>query len=175
MQDGTGTLIPMKTGSEPAAAVVVAKIAPLYFVLSFDSVETNGLAPRYVVGIERQGAANPAMRRKTQRYVSPDDPKKDAFTLTKVKGAPENPDELELKLTDAGDTVVIGPGRPYQRADAYATDLRYDPEKKNFPARRAGSEISFAGGDYIIVAIDADEVILLDESNQKKTTLRYTP
>jgi hypothetical protein len=170
-----GTLIPIKTGGEPAAAVVVAKISPLYFVVSFDSVETNGISPRYVIGIERQAAANPAMRRKTQRYVSLDDPKKDAFTLIKAKGDPVNPDELDLKLSDTGDIVAVAPGKPYQRADAYAADLRYDAEKKNFPARRQGSEISFAGGDYIVVAIDADEVILSDQSNQKKTTLRYTP
>jgi hypothetical protein len=170
-----GTLIPVKTGSQPAADVVVAKIIPLYYVLSLDSVVTNGLAPRYVVGVEHQGAANPTQRRKQQRFVSPDDPKKDAFTLLQVKGVPENPDELVLKLADTGETVSIGPGKPYQRVDAYAADLRYDPEKKIFPAKRVGAGISFAGGDYIVVAIDDDEVVLFDQSNQKKTTLRYAP
>jgi hypothetical protein len=169
------TMFPIKTGSEPAAAVVVARISPLYFVLSFDSVETNGIAPRYVIGVEHQGAMNLAMRRKQQRFVSLDDPKKDAFTLLQVKGAPENPEELVLKLSDTGDTVVIKPDQPYQRADAYAADLRYDPEKKIFTARRVGSGISFGGGDYIVVAIDVGEVVLFDQSNQKKTTLRYAP
>jgi hypothetical protein len=170
-----GTLIPVKTGSQPAADVVVAKIIPLYYVLSLDSVVTNGLAPRYVVGVEHQGAANPAQRRKQQRFVSPDDPKKDAFTLLQVKGVPENPDELVVKLADTGETVSIAPNKPYQRVDAYAADLRYDPEKKIFPTKRVGSGISFAGGDYIVVAIDDDEVVLFDQSNQKKTTLRYAP
>jgi hypothetical protein len=170
-----GTLIPVKAGSQPAADVVVAKIIPLYYVLSFDSVETNGITPRYVVGVERQAAAYPAQRRKQQRYVSPDDPKKDVFTLMQVKGPVENPNELVLKLADTGETVSIAPGKPYQRADAYAADLRYDPEKKSFPARRVGAGISFAGGDYIVVAIDANEVVLFDQSNQKKTTLRYAP
>ncbi len=170
-----GTLVPVKTGSQPAADVVVAKIIPLYYVLSFDSVETNGITPRYVVGVERQAAANPAMRRKQQRYVSPDDPKKDVFTLMQVEGPADNPTGLVLKLSDTGETVTIAPGKPYQRVDAYAADLRYDPEKKVFPARRVGSELSFAGGDYIVVAIDDDEVVLFDQSNQKKTTLRYAP
>jgi hypothetical protein len=170
-----GTLIPVKNGSEPAKDVTVAKIIPLNFVLSFDSVETNGITPRYVVGVERQGAAMPAMRRKQQRFVSMDDPKKDAFTLIQVKGPAENPDALVLKLSDTGETVTITPGKPYQRTDAYAADLRYDPEKKNFPARRVGSEISFEGEEYIVVAIDDHEVVLFDQSNQKKTTLRYAP
>jgi hypothetical protein len=170
-----GTLTPVKSGSQPASAVVVAKINPLYFVISLDSVVTNGLAPRYVVGVEHQGAANPAQRRKQQRFVSPDDPKKDAFTLLQVKGAAENPDELVLKLADTGETVSIAPGKPYQRTDAYSADLRYDPERKFFTAKRVGAPISFAGGDYIVVAIDDDEVVLFDQSNQKKTTLRYAP
>jgi hypothetical protein len=170
-----GTLIPVKAGSQPATAVVVARIMPLYYVISFDSVVTNGVTPRYVIGVERQAAANPVMRRKQQRFVSPDDPKKDAFTLMQVKGAAENPGELVLKLSDTGETVSIAPGKPYQRADAYAADLKYDPEKKNFPGRRVGSAISFGGGDYIVVAIDDDEVVLFDQSNQKKTTLRYAP
>jgi hypothetical protein len=170
-----GSLTPVKGGSQPASAVVVAKIIPLYYVLSLDSVVTNGLAPRYIVGVEHQGAANPAQRRKQQRFVSPDDPKKDVFTLLQVRGAPENPDELVVKLADTGETVSIVPGKPYQRVDAYAADLRYDPEKKIFPAKRVGAGISFAGGDYIVVAIDDDEVVLFDQSNQKKTTLRYAP
>ena len=170
-----GTLIPVKNGSQPAAAVVVAKINPLFYVISLDSVTTNGLAPRYVVGVEHQGAANPAQHRKQQRFVSPDDPKKDAFTLLQVKGAPESPDELVLKLADTGETVSIGASKPYQRTEAYSADLRYDPEKKNFPAKRVGALLSFAGGDYIVVAIDDNEVVLFDQSNQKKTTLHYAP
>jgi len=170
-----GTLIPIKTGSQPAAAVVVVKIIPLYYALSFDSVVTNGVTPRYVIGVERQAAANPAQRRKQQRFVSPDDPKKAEFTLTQVKGPAENPNELILKLADTGETVSLTPGKPYQRADAYAADLRYDPEKKNFSAKRVGAPISFGNGDYIVVAIDSDEVVLFDQSNQKKTTLRYAP
>lgn len=171
-----GSLFPIRTGNEIGpGAVTVSRIIPLYFVLSFDRVETNGITPRYVTGVERQAAMIPALRKPQARYVSMDDPKKDAFTLLQVKGDPENPDALVLKLADSGDTVTITRDKPYRRVEGYAADLRYDPEKKNFPARRVGYPISIAGGDYIVVAITADEVILFDPSNQKKTTLRYTP
>jgi hypothetical protein len=169
-----GRIIKMAAGDEVNLAAVT-KITPLYLVVSFDSVETNGPTPRYVMGIEHQAAPNPAMRHKQQRYVSLDDPKKDAFILIQVKGAPENPDQLILKLSDTGETVAVSIGKPFQRADAYAADLKYDPEKKNFPARRIGSTVSFGGEDYLIVAIDQNEVILSAKSNQKKTTLRYAP
>jgi hypothetical protein len=104
-----------------------------------------------------------------------DDPKKDAFTLVTIKGAAENPDQLILKLTDSGETAVIAPGKPFQRVDAHSADLKYDPENKKFLNRRVGAPISFGGEDYIVVAIDADEVILSAQSNQKKTPLPYKP
>lgn len=170
-----GYPIKIKTGNEIVQAAVVTKIAPLYFAVTLDQVTTNATGARYVIGVERQGAANPAQRRKQQRFVSMDDKKKDAFTLVEVKGTPENPSELVLKLADSGDLISVSKEKPYRRADAYAADLKYDPEKKNFTGRRAGAAISFGGQDYIIVAIDADEVILSDQSNQKHTPLRYAP
>jgi hypothetical protein len=172
-----GTLFPIRTGNEvgPRAAVVT-KITPLYFIISFDSVETNGIAPRYVLGVERQGADKPALRRKQQRYFSPGE-KKDSFILTEVQGDPVDPSGLVLKLTDSGDMVTISKDKPFQRVEAYAADLKYDREKppKNFTGLRPGSRISFGGEDYIVVAVDADEVILSAQSNQKKTPLHYVP
>ena len=99
MADGT---LREATGTTPQAAVVTS-ITPLYTVLTLDSVETNVFGPpRYVIGVERQAAANPVMRHKQQRFVSTDDAKKDVFTLVEVKGPPENPDYLALKLADSG-------------------------------------------------------------------------
>lgn len=170
-----GDLIKIKTGSEIVDAVVVTKITPLNFVVTLDQVTTNLSGARYVIGIERQGAANPAQRRKQQRFVSLDDKKKDAFTLVDVKGDPENPSEVVLKLADDGGTISISKEKPFRRVDAYTADLKYDPERKTFLGRRVGSPISVGGQDYIVVAIDADEVILSAQSNQKRTTLKYTP
>jgi hypothetical protein len=170
-----GDLIKVKTGSEIVEAVVVTKITPLYFLVTLDQVTTNQTGARYAIGVERQGAASPAMRRKVQRFVSMDDKKKDLLTLVNVKGMPESPDEVVLKLADSGDTISISKDKPFQRVDAYTTDLKYDPERKTFSGRRIGSAVSVGGQDYIVVAIDADEVILSAQSNQKRTTLRYTP
>jgi hypothetical protein len=170
-----GDLMKIKTGNEVVEAAAVTKITPLYLVVTLDQVTTNLTGARYVVGLERQAAANPSQRHKQQRFVSMDDKKKDAFTLVDVKGASENPDELILKLADSGETISVTREKPFRRVEAYAADLKYDPEKKNFPGRRIGSGISFAAQDYIVVAIDADEVILSNQSNQKRTTLRYAP
>lgn len=168
-------LIKLKTGNEVGlGALVVTKITPLYLALTFDGVQTNELSTVYIIGVEKQAAPTPALRRKQQRYAAVNE-KKDAFTLVKAEGAPENPSQLVLKLADTGEMVTVTRQKPYQRADAYAVDLRYDPEKKNFTGRREGASVSFGGEDYIIVAIHQNEVILLAQSNQKKTTKKYAP
>ena len=169
-----GNIFPVKTGNEIVEGAVITKITPLNLMLTFDSVETNGVAPRYVIGVERQAAPNPAMRHKRQHYVSVGE-KNEVFTLTAIKGDPENPDQLVLKLADTGEEAVVSKDKPFQRADAYMVDLKYPSENKNFPGKREGAIISFGGEEYNIVAIHQDEVILSAASNQKRTTLRYAP
>ena len=65
-----GTLIKASQLARNRGRQPSRNITPLYLVLTLDSVETNGLAPRYVIGVERQAAPVAAMRRKQQRYVS---------------------------------------------------------------------------------------------------------
>ena len=40
---------------------------------------------------------------------------------------------------------------------------------------RVGDQLTFAGDDYNVIAIDKNEVILLAQSNQKHYTLPYAP
>jgi hypothetical protein len=170
-----GNLIKIKSGKEIGAeAVVITKITPLYFVLALDSVATNELGARYVISVERQAAALPAQRHKRQHYASVGD-KNDTFTVTGVKGAPENPDAIILKLADTGELVALLKDKPYQRADAYSADLKYDPETKKWQGQRVGADLKFNADDYNIIAISQNELVLLQESNQKKWTLPYEP
>jgi len=57
--------------------------------------------------------------------------------------------------------------------DAYIAALKYSPEGKNWQDQRVGDDLKFAGDDYIVVAINQNEVVLSAKSNQKKTTLTY--
>jgi hypothetical protein len=101
----------------------------------------------------------------------------DAFTLRSVNGSLENPAQLELtvQLTDTGEQATISKDKPFRRIDGYSADLKYDPEVKKWQAQRLGADLKFNADDYIIVAIDQNSVILLARSNQKKTTLTYSP
>jgi hypothetical protein len=174
-KDAGGNLIKIKDDNVigPNAAVVT-KITPLYLVVTLDQVETNELGAVYIIGVERQGAPVFPLRRKRQHFATVGE-KNEAFTLTAANGDPNNPDQLVLKLADTGETAVVSKDKPFQRVDGYSADLKYDPENRNFQGRRVGSVISFNGEDYNIVAINADSVILSAQSNQKKTTLRYSP
>jgi len=162
------------TGASPQAAVVTS-IRPLYTTLTLDSVVTNELGARYVISVERQAAATSAMQHKQQRYVSTDDPKKDVFTLVQVKGPPENPDYLVLRLADTGQMINLSKDKPFRRVDGYTADLKYDLENGRWSGQRIGNHLKFAGDDYTIVDINSNEVVLSAQSNQKKWTLRYTP
>ena len=165
----------VKKATSISQGAVVTNIAPLYLVISLDSITTNELGARYVIGVQKQAASTPAKRGKQQRFVSLGDKPNDTFSLVDVKGPAENPDALILKLTDSGETVSVARVQPYHRVDGYMADFRFDPERKIFHARRVGDKVSFGGTDYLVFEVNANELILSDQSNQKKTPLPFNP
>jgi hypothetical protein len=170
-----GHIFKISTGTEVGwRAVVITNISPLYLILSLDAVTTNEMGARYTIGIEKQAAAVVAKRRKQSRYVSVGEKPNDFFSLVEVKGAPENPDALLVKLVDSGEIVEVSKQKPYQRVEAYTVDFRYDPEKKVFRARRVGDRVFFYNTDYVLVDVTQNELVLLDQSNQKKNSLPFT-
>jgi hypothetical protein len=171
------SLIKIKTGNEIGPkAVVITKITPLCLILTLDSIETNEFGARYVISMERQAAVLPAQRAKRQHYASVGE-KNETFTIAEVNGSPGDPAQLKLilQLTDTGERATLSKDKPFRRTDGYSADLKYDPEGKKWQGQRIGADLSFARDDNIIVAINQDTVILLARSNQKKTTLTYSP
>ena len=175
-----GTLVPVKIGLIGQEAVVVTKITPLSLILTLDAIETNEFGARYVISMEREAAVLPAQRGKRQLYASVGEKvgeKNEAFTITDVSGSPGNPAQLKLilQLTDTGEKVTLSKDKPFRRTDGYSVDLKYDPEGKKWQGQRKDADLRFAGDDNIIVAINQDSVILRARSNDKKTTLTYSP
>jgi hypothetical protein len=165
-----GRLIPsQKVGP---TAVTVTNILPLYLKLTLDSVATSDSGPRYVIGIEKQAAVLASQRSKKQSYCSLNPPSKnDTFTMIDVKGKPEDPTQIIVQLNDTTERAAISKDKPFTRVDGYMADLRYDPEKKNWPDKRVGAVLPFNGEDYKIVAINSHEVVL-SAPNQKKWTIK---
>jgi len=168
-----GSLIKIASGNEVGPrAVTISRILPLHFTLTLDSVQTNEFGVRYIIGVERLAAPVAWQRAKRQHYASVGE-KNEAFTITEVQGPPADPTQLILQLTDSGETATISWNKPFRRVDAYMADLKYHPEGKSWDGQRVGDDLKFAGDDYIIVAIDQNQVVLSAASNQKKTTLTY--
>jgi hypothetical protein len=168
-----GSLIKIESGKEVGPqAVVITQTTPLYFVLTLDSVETNEFGARYIIGVERQAAAKPWQRVKRQHYAPVGD-KNEAFTIITAKGTPDNSTQLVLRLTDTGESATLSKDKPFRRIDGYTAGLKYAPEGKSWQDQRVDDVLKFAGDDYIIVAINKNEVVLSAGSNQKKTTLTY--
>lgn len=165
----------VRKASLGAKLAEVTSIVPLYLELSLVTVRTNEFGVRYVIGVEDQASPSVSKRNRQQRYVSMGDKPNDTFALEGVKGPPANPEALVLKLVDSGDIVTISKGKPFRRVDAYMADFRYEPEKKVFRNRRTGDHVYFGGTDYLIVEINQHEVVLADQSNQKKTSLLFKP
>ncbi len=171
-----GHWIVVRNGNEIGpGAIVVSNIRPLYFRLKLDSIEaSNQFSPaRYVISIQRENAAMPGMRNPRQRFISMGE-KNDIFSLTAVSGLANAP-QLTLQLTDTGETVNLSQSKPFQKVDGHAADLKYPPENKKWNDARVGTGLKFANGDYIVVVIDQNEVVISAQSNQKKTTLQYQP
>jgi len=165
----------VRKASLGAKVAEVTGITPLYLILSLESVKTNEFGVRYVIGVENQASSSPSKRRKQQRYISLGDKPNDTFALQDVKGPADSPTSLVLKLVESGDLVTVTPGQPFRRVDAYMADFKYDPEKKVYRGQQAGNRVSFGGTDYVVVEVNRNELILADQSNQKKTSLPFTP
>jgi hypothetical protein len=152
-------------------ALVVTNITPLYFRLSLDKVEPVDNGFKYVILTENQAAANPSQRHQKSNYCKLMDTT-DVFQLIEVRGKPDDPTELVVKLKDSGDTAVIKKDKPFERIDGYMADLHHPLESRPWLGRRVGSSISFNGEDYTIVGINQNEVVLSAKSNGKKWTIK---
>jgi len=172
--DGSLILAEKKTGSQVA---VVTNISPLYTIISLEQVQMNDIATNYVIQIEHQAAPTVAKRRPTKHYLTKGEKPgaNDPVVLVDVKGPADNPTALVLKLTDSGDEISISKENPYRKVDAYSADFVYAPERKVFRGKRAGDKVPFGGVDYSVVDVSQNELILMDQSNQKKTSLPFAP
>jgi len=162
-----------KTGPN---TVVVTNITPLYLSITLDEVRPADAAdpastPKYIISVEKQAAAQRTQQRK-RPYLCKVGEKNETFQLKEVGGAPDNPTNIVLVLSD-GETVNVNKEKPFKRIDGYMASLYYEPQKKKWTDQRLGQPLNINGEDYKIVAISKDEVVL-SAPNGKKWTLKST-
>lgn len=171
-----GHWIENRTGREIGPdAVKVMKIVPLYYTLKLENVEpaTSFGPARYVMSIEEQNAPIAPERRPRKHYLSVGEHDA-ALTLISATGPVDNP-KVVLQIIASGDHVPITFKAPYRTVVGYSADLFYPPENKHWYDQRVGAMINLNRNDYKVVVIDMNEVVISAQTNQKKTTLPYTP
>jgi len=163
-----GVLIKIQTGKEVGPeAMSITKITPLSFIISLDRVANPG----YYFGVTRESAEKPIDRTKKAKFATLN-ATNEFFTLREVKGPPEDPTEVVLELADTKERVTVSKTTEFKRVVGYEAELKYTVENKNYPKLRIGSTITVAGDQYIIVAINENEVVLSARLNDKKYTIR---
>ena len=171
-----GHLIKVQTGSEIGPeALVVQKINPLFTTVAFENVGSSG--SNYQVSVVRDAEPNPKKRNKKSSLFDVGS-KGDFLTLQAVQGPADKPDALILILADTGESIALSTNKPFQRIDGYCADMKYDPEKRSWVARRIGDKLLFAGDEFTVASINLIasnqfEVVVSAKSTGKKTTIHY--
>jgi len=163
-----GRLIKVQSGSElGAGALTVTAINPLSLKLTYKAPTANG----YFVTIEDQAA--PVGKRSPHDTIVSKETKGD-YNLVEIKGPAEKPTELVLESKETGETISLGPDKPFKRVAGYSADLKYPPEAgwvRN--GQRVEALLVFGGQQYKIVAITQSNVVVSAKSNDKKTTITF--
>jgi hypothetical protein len=174
-----GGLIKEVKGTESGIDLLeVVSITPLNFTIAFERKAGPGfwinVTNEVIVSAGRRIAQFATLNStNTKVFIlrevqppPPEDPAQDAEWLKQA--------QLVLELKETGERITISKEKPFVRADAYQTDLRYGPDNRMFSKQRVGAQLTFGGESYKIVGINQNEVELM-ASNDKKYTKRYSP
>jgi hypothetical protein len=152
----------LRTGPD---ALKIVDVAPLYTVISYS--HPTGTAGIYVFTVQTNSG-----RRMTEHPKLNEKTKSGLYIVHGIKGAPENPTELELVITATQQKVWISQTNDYKEVDGHTVDLFYPPENHSMSKQHVNEEITLDGQKYKIVEITDDTVRVQNEQNSKMTTVR---
>jgi len=97
------------------------------------------------------------------------------FIIRGIKGAENDPTEINLEMTATGDTNVwMSKSKPYQQVESYRADLKYDPDSLTLLRQKVGNEIRLDNDPYNIVEITSDAVRVQARRTTKVTEIKWT-
>jgi hypothetical protein len=165
-----GTLLKIvRTGPD---ALVVTNITKLYTIITYDHPSGNGSGV-YVMAIQQH--SDPLH----PKHPVPEFAKKDQkeksrlYILRGIKGDADDPSELDLELTETGETVAVTKDKPYQWVDSYVTDLRYEPESETLSKLHVNDIFRLDGEQYKVVEITANAVRVQFNRTTKVTEIKW--
>jgi hypothetical protein len=150
----------LRTGPD---ALAILNISPLYTVIAYD--HSTGTAGIYVFTVQtnsgRRMIEHPKLKEKTKLGL---------YTVIGIKGAPEDPDELQLEIPQTQETNWISKSTPYKRVDGYTVDMQYPPESRTLLKLHVNDIITLDGEQYKIVEITSNAARVQSIKNTKVTT-----
>jgi len=153
----------LKTGPD---ALSVIKIDPLYTVIAFDHASGNGGV--YIMSLQTHSG------KRTTEYAEKDaKPKSGLYIIRGIKGALNDPTDLQLEIQATQENVWISKTNSYKQVDGYTVDIKYDPESLNLLKKRVDDTIKLDDEQYKIVEITNNLIRVQSVSNNKKTTIKW--
>ena len=168
-----GSIFPvMDNGQKGARGLVLTGTKPLNLSIAYLGVTGTGDPYHYQFSVIRDHERQPAKRRPLTVTLD-EGGKSDLFALREVHGPKDNPTEVVIELFEGAERVTLGKDKTFTKGLAYAADLRYEVENKNFLGKRPDESVLLAGVNYKIVAIGKDEVVV-SAPNQVRTVVKLT-
>lgn len=169
----TGELYKMPPQEEIGwGKMFITRMTPLIFRVSLDKIPNPG---GYFIGFLNEAADDPRYRRKFSPYLKINETNKTVprhLVLREIRGPQEKPDELVIEFVDNGEKIVVTPDKPFERIEGYEVDLRHEITGQTFTKLRVGSPVKMLDEDYIIVAINQNEVVASARANEKTYAVR---
>ncbi|HEV7926335.1 MAG TPA: hypothetical protein VGR14_13325 [Verrucomicrobiae bacterium] len=163
----------LKTGPD---ALIVTNIIPLYTIISYES--TSPGTSVYLMGVETNvDLRKPNPRKHIDHAHKGEKMKSGLYTVLGIKGAEDDPSEINLEIIQTGETNVwVSTNTPYKRADSFLADLKYDPDPTlALQKKRVNDEFKLDNEPYIIVEITNDVVRVKSRRTTKVTELKWIP
>jgi hypothetical protein len=153
----------LKTGPD---ALTIINISSLYTVIGYDHPSGNGAI--YIMSLQVHSAKRPP------EYAKIDEKTKSGLYIIRgIKGASDDPTDLQLEIPDTGETVWISTNNPYKRVDGYLADMKYDPESRTLLKQRVNEPFTLDNEQYKIVEITSNVVRVQSIKNTKITTIKW--
>jgi hypothetical protein len=153
----------LKTGPD---ALSVVNITPLYTVVAYDHPSGNGAV--YIMSLQVHSAKRPL------EYAKVDEKTKSGLYIIRgIKGAADNPTDLQLEIPETQELVWVSTNNPYKRVDGYLADMKYDPESRSLLKMRVNETFTLDNEQYKVVEITGNVVRVQSIKNTKVTTITW--
>lgn len=173
---GPGGWPPIPPAPSGVEGLTVTGITPLLLKVEYQGVSQGSSAAfglRYRFYVQNQASTNTTLARgRIVNLAKNEKPAAgDPLFIKDIIGAPEEPDAIQVQLTDTRAVVTVTRDKPHTEVAGYSADLRHEREGRTFSRQRPGSKLTIAGTTYNVVAISESDVTIEDDKTKRRTVI----